>query len=402
MDKKYFCFLFIVFLITISCTQQLQKDLSLNGDYYTIDLDGRKESSIPLSLYFKRVQTIILETDDDCLIGSIDELQVFEENIFILDSKKANSLYVFDLEGKFIRKIGSKGGGPGEYVKIIDFTIDTENRIIFLLDQGRRVFKYKLDGTFLHTITIQGNEYNVNFIQFFNDRLYSNSISWKANVDDYLLLEINQNDGNVLSQSLPIKYNKGWNDSHFSKYSKFFMSRAHNPPRYNQMFMDYIVSLGEEITPYIKLKSKYLTTEKDIEYFCRDKNGLPINILNVLNSSKIFNVHCYVENEDFIIFRCGNFSSFVVIFNKKTKEVRLADHFINDLIYNHNQQEWLGLFRFSDSKGAYEILDTQESFFNDFQRAIKNNEIVPDLDKLDELFKLEEDANPVILYYEFK
>ena len=45
------------------------------------------------------------------------------------------------------------------------------------------------------------------------------------------------------------------------------------------------------------------------------------------------------------------------------------------------------------------------AYFNDisnFQNEIKNNEFVPNLDKLEQLKQLDDDSNPVILFYEYK
>jgi len=399
-EYKRICLLFSLFLMSCS-NQQSQKDLQMIGDYFTIDLDGEKETSIPFSSYFKSVRTIILETGDDCLIGKIDELQVFDDYIFILDSNKAKGLFIFDKEGKFIRKIGNIGRGPGEYVELLDFTYDVKNCIVYLLVEANKVHKYQLDGTYLNTLAIQGEGFFIKFIQYYNDKLYSTSIGWRSGKNDYLLYEIEPNEGKILSQALSIKYNKGWNETYFFEHGKFFMAPTNNPPRYNQVFMDYIVSIGENITPYIKLKSKYLTTEKDIEDF-RGKDGMRINSINIAKSSKIFGVHCFFENENYVYFRLAGGAMFAVIFDKKTKEVKLANRLNNDLIFNKNPIIFIGQFTFSDSNGAYEIWDTQTSALSGFQRSLNNNDVVPDLDKLDELMKLEEDANPVIFFYEFK
>lgn len=373
------------------------------GEYYTIDVDGKKEPSILLSSYFKGVRTIILESNKDCLIGFVNKIQVFDGYIYILDSSKTKSLFVFDMEGKFIRKIGSLGNAPGEYLELNDFTLDTESRIIYLCDLKNRVHKYRSDGTYLHTITMDAPDSKALFIQFYNGRLYSSPLWWNKSGDNYMLLEIDPDDGKILSRSLPVKYNKGWNEAFFSGHSRLFMSYGNNPPRYNQLFMDYIVSVGEEVTPYIKLKSNNLTTEKDIENF-RGKDQIRLNSANIYKSSKKFNVHCFVENENFILFRYGGITSstFIVTFNKKTGEVKLADHYINDLIYNHSNHDWLGLFGFSDSRGVYEVLNTQTNFFSDFKNSIQNNETVPGLDKTDQLVKLNSESNPAILIYEFK
>ena len=404
IEKNIFLFfLFFLFFLLISCSKkQIQQDLPLDGDFYTIDLDAKKEISIPLSSFFKSVQTIILENRKECLIGNISEIQVFNEFIYILDSRKTKSLFVFDMEGRFIRKIGGLGNGPGEYIEPNDFTLDIENGIIYICDIRNRVLKYSLDGTYIHTITIQAPLSNIAFIQFYNGSLYSNHIWWDKSEGNYLLLEIDTSDGKILNSALPLSYNKGWNELFFDSYSRFFMTRANNPPKFNMMFMDYIVSIGKEITPYIKLKSENLTTEKDIDDF-RSKKVLPFEVGKIMKSSKNFNVHCYIENENYIMFRYGFSSRFTVIFNKKTKETKLATYLRNDLIFNQNQKERLGEFLFSNSKGAYSILDTQRgNELYDFQSAIEKNIIVPELDKLEQLKQLDDDSNPVIFFYEYK
>lgn len=394
--KSHFFWLFLL----CSCSSAQQKELPLNGNYYTIDLDGKKETSILFSSIFKNVQTIILETNKDCLIGNINEFQVFEEFVYVLDRLSAKSLFVFNMDGRFVRKIGNLGRGPGEYVQVIDFTLDTENRFIFLLDRGNRVHKYLLDGTYVNSITIQMPSANIAFIQYYRNRLYASVLAWNSSKDDFMLLETDPIDGKIISRALPLTYNKGWGENLTTGHS-FFMSRLNDPPRFSQLFMDYIVTVGETITPYIELKSKSLFTKKDIE-------NLPANVridekLRAIQSaSKIFDVHSFIENNDLIIFRCQNGSGvfFTVVFHKKTESVKLANYLNNDLIFRKDKGGIFGKFVFSDTKGAYEIIPP--IILNRFLETIKNNEVVPGLDKLDQLMKLNEESNPIILFYEFK
>ena len=221
--------------------------------------------------------------------------------------------------------------------------------------------------------------------------------------------------GKILSQSLPLKYNKGWDKRIFTGHS-FFISPLNNPPKYTQLFMDYIVSLGEKITPYIKLKSKNLTTEKDFDNSSNERVTGNIDFQVLQGNSKVWDVNSFVENDDFILFKCksgfmsGKMGSFSVLFNKETESVKIANRMGNDLVLrriNDENQPVMsflnGGFAFSDKKGAYEIIQTTPSlFFEIFQESIKNNEAVPELDKLDELLQLNEESNPVIFYYEYK
>ena len=389
---SYICILFA------SCSdKQQQTEKFMNRTCYTIDLDGSKEISIPYSSIFKNARTIILEFEEDCMIGRIDELQVFDECFYILDRFYAKSLFVFDMEGKFLRKIGSLGQGPGEYIRISDFTIDTENRFIFLLDNGRYVHKYRLDGTYISSITMQMPRTNSLFIQFYNNRLYSSVRAYTPAPDDYMLVEIDPNTGKLLSKSLPLKYNKGWAELVIMGHS-FFMSRLGSPPRYAQLYMDTIMSIGEYILPYIELKSKNLVTEKDIDlanFQKQDMDGLSFLDRN----SKIWDVHSFVENDNIIIFkyRSGSRGShFSVVFHKETESVRIAKYLSNDMVLKPSH-DWFVNFRFADKQGVYEISRPQ-----DIQEFIRDGKVVSKLDKLDQLINLNEESNPVIFYYEFK
>ncbi len=77
------------------------------------------------------IDYIQLETTQASLISNIDKIQTKDGKMYILDIR-SSSLLVFDLSGKFIRKIGNKGNGPGEYVMITDFAL--RDSVILAMD----------------------------------------------------------------------------------------------------------------------------------------------------------------------------------------------------------------------------------------------------------------------------
>ena len=189
------------------------------------------------------------------------------------------------------------------------------------------------------------------------------------------------------------------------------MSRLNSPPRYAQLFMDEIVSIGEEITPYIQLKSKNLVTEKDVEKLQELWNiDLGLGIISYFReNSKVWGVHFFIENDDIILFtyNSGGIPGYsTVVFHKGTRTAKLAKKLSNDLILrqgddaNSFMSNAFGRFNFSDTQGAYEIISPL--YFDKFLESVKNNEFVPDLDQLDRLMQLDEESNPVIFFYEFK
>jgi len=103
---------------------------------------------------FRNIRLVPLETKPECLIGRIDRMQVYEERIFIQDGM-SNALLTFDLNGKFLSKIGAVGHGPGEYVQIDYFHIDLDKNQIVITDlMSYFVLRYDMNGTFIKKVKI--------------------------------------------------------------------------------------------------------------------------------------------------------------------------------------------------------------------------------------------------------
>ncbi len=91
---------------------------------------------------------IRLETRPECIISNIDKILYRSGKFYILDAK-AQALFVFDKDGKFISKIEKPGRGPGEYIYLMDFDIDIFGNI-YLLDLNQKaILKYDMHGKFI-------------------------------------------------------------------------------------------------------------------------------------------------------------------------------------------------------------------------------------------------------------
>lgn len=88
-----------------------------------------------------------LETTDSCLIDQKEQISVYENSFYILDKKE--NLFVFDKQGKFIRKIGHKGPGPEEYIGATMFYIHPTKKYISLFNGDIGVVRYDLQGKYL-------------------------------------------------------------------------------------------------------------------------------------------------------------------------------------------------------------------------------------------------------------
>jgi hypothetical protein len=113
-------------------------------DYSTLDTlifepDNRVyESSHILDL----VKLIRLETNAECLIGSVGKVQFVDGLYYLLDDYTGrNALHVFDTHGNHIQTLKKIGRGPGEYKDILDFDVDISKNI-FILNSIGNIIEY--------------------------------------------------------------------------------------------------------------------------------------------------------------------------------------------------------------------------------------------------------------------
>ena len=130
-----------------------------NGDLMEITFDIGQNTTIPLSEITEEITSIKLELTDESIFNSdmVSKVLLCDSLVFIAEP---NQLLIFDIEGKFVCSIGSKGQGPGEYVSIKDFTFDEKNKIIYILNNGRQIIGYDLDGNFLKELTLISQSQN--------------------------------------------------------------------------------------------------------------------------------------------------------------------------------------------------------------------------------------------------
>lgn len=83
-------------------------------------------------------------------IGNVDRLIIFDRYVIVLDAYKSESIFIFDISGKLIHVIKSKGGGPQEYHGLSDISINREEAHIVINDRMAPYMLYfTLDGQFV-------------------------------------------------------------------------------------------------------------------------------------------------------------------------------------------------------------------------------------------------------------
>ncbi|MDR0348098.1 MAG: 6-bladed beta-propeller [Tannerella sp.] len=134
INKKTLWRLFAILpfvLLLLSCKRDVQK----TNDVLTFDFKQE-----PCASPFDVLETtfIKLETNDNCLIDkTVVQTESALGKIFILTGG-ARTLLVFDRSGKFITLVGNRGGGPGEYIVPMSFSIDHRKNVITVIDLAQK------------------------------------------------------------------------------------------------------------------------------------------------------------------------------------------------------------------------------------------------------------------------
>jgi len=187
--------IYISLLLLFSCADGTQKN---NHSGINIDSKGKiEQSNFLLSSIVDNFSFVELETNDNSLLQAVDKVIIKDDLIFVLDKDGNNQVLVFDINGKYIRKIGNIGAGPGEYQNVSDFCID--NNLIYILSD-LSLYVYNHDGIFLEKIKLDFNAAN---IEFFKDKFF-----FICGIDNYII--VTDDKFNVLTSDFPLK-NSGAN-----------------------------------------------------------------------------------------------------------------------------------------------------------------------------------------------
>jgi hypothetical protein len=397
--KKVIC-LCLAILFFISCKEEKRSVEVVDKAVYTINLDSIKTEESPLnaSVIFKNVRTIILEDNEYAIIGTIDEIQIFDNYIFVFDKYKAKKLFVFDKNGKYIRQIGNLGQGPGEYATLNDFCINKEKREIYILDNLRKILMYDMDtGKHLKTLNYKLDESRSAYMTFLNNKFYMAIVPYDTDKNSNLLMELDVETGEQKQYLDADTYNCGWNRNSFTRYN-FFIDKLSDSPKFVELFMNTIMCIDKDtIRPYLNIVHKDWVQKSDI--LSQEK----LEELQTSQSSVLFSKgkvwllqHDYTESDRYIYFI---YTHGCVLFDKQTHKTVSNRYMYNDL---RDTGEGIGYtsLMFQNSQFAYEYFSGNHMF--DLVEKIRQKDILnPNLDKKDELMKLDEERC-VIFEYEFK
>lgn len=159
MKKIGLFFLSVLFLF--SCGDKMVKD-----GYQLIDVSDINKDIFDWSDMMRINKVIPLEATDHSLLGLAQKCLVKNNQILFLDYKM-KSIYLFDMNGRFLFSIDSQGGGSEEYIELKDAIFSNDGKRIFVLDHTAVLAYDATDGHFLNRMNLNV-DYSSNFYGFVN------------------------------------------------------------------------------------------------------------------------------------------------------------------------------------------------------------------------------------------
>lgn len=403
MNKAINCmFIILAFVMCISCGSYNTATMYADAD--TISIDGATRcDSLIFSDFFKAPKVVLLETKPECVVQNIRSLEIYKEDIYILDDR-ANKLYVFVGNGKFKRTISSPGRGHGEYMKLADFSIDRTKEIIYLLDEATdEILKFSLDDyKFLSSIKAVQDGYLTYCMQEIDGKIYLNRSS-VLEKEKYELREIDERNGKQVGKFLKSDdYNNGWNFPLSLEHSNFY-SKNSQSPKYIGLFSNLIMNVTADgvSAAYIVDSRKFVDKEEVLKMQKIAEGKLEkIDFSGIYSQKRIHQISRFIESPSKVFFQYleGDERNYLV-YDKASGKTKTSSLFMDDYVSDKNMIPMD--FCYSDERGVVALL--KPCFMPHFMKYIINGgKMRTHLDNYSRLIKLNKDSNPVLFFHEYK
>lgn len=191
-----------------------------NSPYPIIDWEGYASGAIQISDYVDSISYI--QFDSAVVIPGFACVHATDSFFFLGTSE---GILKYSHRGKFLRKIGNIGQGPGEYIRGQNkFSLDTRNQQVYVYNYPDKIMAFTFDGEYLGQVKIEKTEIDCipAGFHFINGYFYFFYFFYGGEDQPYLWEII---DANGKTRSFKRDYNTRWeNDEQILPFHGGFIS----------------------------------------------------------------------------------------------------------------------------------------------------------------------------------
>ena len=378
-------------ILVAACNQQGIKNkdvINLNVDEADIDI------KTPYSDIFESFDIVQLKQSKSNIIGRIHDLRLIGDTFFIFDMQFAKCLFLYNINGEFITKVGTIGKGPGEYISPSSFFVDHPNQVIYISDrQLQKIFKYSYDGTFIKEIKMGCRGQSI-FVCPNKDIFIDVAI---RNDEKYLFKSINEE---TLKEDHYLKFpdhNKGWDINAIFNKNKFFP--LGDRVLYYNYSSDIIYQIYKKsISPFIAINSKNPLTKKEISKISKDVSILDESLYKLNSEGKYFGIYDFLMT-DRLAFIKINYQFWPIDFIYSFKQNKIIGQNLIDDLTHIPARSFLGTYE----NKMIRVLPLNSYDFEDYKVNLKLGKISLPTKNMEKILNIVDiDNNPVILLYKIK
>ena len=309
-------------IIVLGCEKNSHEDIEIID--ITMGLKAKNEA-FRLSRIAERIEYIFLETKEECLINNIDKIMIDDDQVFIFNKKQ---FFIFYTSGLFKRSIGNFGRGPGEYLRIMDFTINTDDNEIYIYDSDqKKVIVYDYEGNLIFEIKVEG--YPTCITCYNNKFLYFSYVRPDFVGNDNYGISVYTLKGELLKKV----FNR--NEERFDPgIASTFLTRLNHYSdtlTYWEINLDIIYKIidNDQIIPRYQIYYESISDNKDMGKI--EKNTFRYSYFIETENYMFFLKGIYNNNIKHILYDKNSKISYSPYYESKNKNFSLNAGFINDI-----------------------------------------------------------------------
>lgn len=409
MKKLYLQKLILATVLSISCSG-CQELIMKNRPFPAVNLDSitvvptseDKLETIKVSNDIKEISPsselvedfyyVPLETTNESLFAYCNDIEFYDNKIYVFDRSGTEKLYIFDNKGKFLKALGEKGGAPYEFYLPKGFDIDTKRQQLVIYDnQKRKWMKFSLNGDYI-------GSHDVPFRTTCNFHILSNG--------EYVTATNKGARNNHLGQYE--EYKLLYTDSlgHMQKVGCLYpetihSSIAYNPLRRNKdeilyapLYLNEVYTVTDTAI-YMRYKFDY----SDFTPFEKDKIGVFESYDDFSNYR--FNhtyLNTYAENDTHLFFVTADKGDkrFVSLYDKRSKKIVNIAGFYHDMDF---AMEYSDIYSYND----YFVALVSPQTLKGLKKHIDEVTHYPAKEENKRLLEnIKEDDNLVVVFFKIK
>ncbi|RED98401.1 6-bladed beta-propeller [Marinoscillum furvescens] len=170
-----------------------------------------QNGSFLVSDFVFSIEHVQLQLSHESMVGNIDKLKVHDNKFFVLDREIAQALFVFDITGEFLFKLGQFGNGPGEFSEVTTFCLDESGRIYVYDADSYQLSIFNEKGRFERSLKF---DFHAIDIEILRDEIYFYTGYAETVHGKYNIIRSNL-DGDIVSKdfpfSTPVYFESSWN-----------------------------------------------------------------------------------------------------------------------------------------------------------------------------------------------